>query len=136
MEKENSRKVFISCFDESSKDGDRAVAIEEHFKKQDIDVQLDSGLTLEERENHISNSRWTIIILSPEAVKSNKFLWLCSQLLMHCINNNIVKVLPVLTDLPVGDVPYLFRWLSLMDASASNFYEKLSGVIRGNLGNR
>ncbi|WAR25073.1 hypothetical protein MAR_010777 [Mya arenaria] len=122
--------VLVSCVEDSVEDRKVAEQIVEYLEEKKVKVALGSQCV--GSLSQIANSyKWYVFVFSEDAMRSHSLTFNCIQLLGNSVSDNEVKVIPVLNNISIEELPTFVRWVTLLTTSDKNYCEHLYDTIRG-----
>lgn len=88
--------------------------------------------SLDEVQRRILNARWTILLISRQAMQGWDWVTtFLAETLSLSFENQILRVLPVLMDASPSDIPDFIRWVTYIDIKEENYLERILEAVEG-----
>lgn len=106
----------------------------EDKRKRVVKVELPDQ-SLYETEQRVASSAWVVLFMSTNAMSMSKSecmpLWM-ANLLSVSLEDNELRVIPVLIDANPSGIPDFIRWVTYISVEEDGYQDRILDIINGN----
>ncbi|XP_052239402.1 uncharacterized protein LOC127850417 isoform X2 [Dreissena polymorpha] len=122
-------RVYVSCSDDTE---DRTIgeAIVKYLPSKTIMADIDSG-DVGKGASMSENYNWYVFVISMKILNDTKFFSKISEKLQHSIHENTSKLIAVLHNVDIKNVPDYIQWVTIVCTKDKNYRDHIYQTVIG-----